>query len=345
MADTAAIREMVERVVSEALGAQMERIRQDIAQRVLAEIEPLLGTSSNTEPGASATDQLNAAISSFQDMGAQAEILRSLLDGSTRFSGRSALLVIRSGQANGWEGRGFDSGDVKRLSLSTSDGLLGRAVQDRVPAAAAAAEFDSNFISSAGNPVDGNGVAMPLVVRDKVAAVLYADAGTESNGKLDQSALQVLVRAAGQWLELIALKKAGVTPAPEGAVEAPPPRPAEAAPPPPPPPPPPPSARAPEPAVAEPAIPPEEAEVHKKAKRKAKVLVEEISLYNKSRVAEGRENRDLYDRLKEDIEKSRAEYDRAFSKTSAASADYFNKELIRILAQNDRSLLGDNFPG
>jgi hypothetical protein len=97
--------------------------------------------------------------------------------------------------------------------------------------------------------------------------------------------------------------------------------------------------------VAEPAIPPEEAEVHKKAKRKAKVLVEEISLYNKSKVAEGRENRDLYDRLKEDIEKSRAEYDRAFSKTSAASADYFNKELIRILAQNDRSLLGDNFPG
>ena len=345
MADTTAIRGLVERVVSEAMGSHMEKIRQEIAQRVLAEIEPMLG--SDTEPGTSPTDQLNAAISSFQDMSAQAEILRSLLDGSTRFSRRSTLLVIRSGAATGWEGRGFESSDVKRLSLSTTEGLVGRAVQDRVTAAAAAAEFDSAFISSAGNPVDGNGVVLPLVVREKVAAVLYADAGSEAGGKLDQSALQVLVRAAGQWLELIALKKSGVTPAPEAAQEAPPARAVEAAPPPPPPPPPPQRAseRAPEPAASEVAIPPEDAEIHKKAKRKAKVLVEEISLYNKSKVAEGREHGDLYDRLKEDIEKSRAEYDRAFSKTNAADADYFNKELIRILAQNDRSLLGDDFPG
>lgn len=341
MADTTAIRGLVERVVSEAMGSHMEKIRQEIAQRVLAEIEPMLG--SDTEPGTSATDQLNAAISSFQDMSAQAEILRSLLDGSTRFSRRSVLLVIRSGAAAGWEGRGFEASEVKRLSLSTSDGLVGRAVQDRVPAAAAAAEFDSAFISSAGNPVDGNGVVLPLVVREKVAAVLYADAGSAADGKLDQSALQVLVRAAGQWLELIALKKSGVTPAPEAAQEAPPARAVEAAPPPPPPPPPP--ERTPERAAPEFAIPPEDAEVHKKAKRKAKVLVEEISLYNKSKVAEGREHGDLYDRLKEDIEKSRAEYDKAFSKTNAAGADYFNKELIRILAQNDRSLLGDDFPG
>lgn len=336
MADAGAIRERVERVVSEAMGAQMDKLRKEIASRVLGEIAPLLGT----EPGASPTDQLNAAIASFQDLGAQAEILRSLLDGSVRFSGRSALLVIRSGTATGWEGRGFETSDVKRLSLSTSDGLVGRAVQDRVPAAAAAAEFDSEFISSMGNPADGNGLVLPLVVRDKVAAVLYADAGTEASGKLDTSALHVLVRAAGQWLELIALKKPGGAPAAEAAPEAPPPRAAAA-----PEPPPRASARAPEPAAAEPEIPREDAEVHKKAKRKAKVLVEEISLYNKAKVAEGRENGDLYDRLKEDIEKSRAEYDRAFSKTPAASADYFNRELVRILAQNDRSLLGDNFPG
>ncbi|MGH9651815.1 MAG: hypothetical protein ACRD3I_15285, partial [Terriglobales bacterium] len=171
------------------------------------------------------------------------------------------------------------------------------------------------------------------------------DAGTGAGGRLDPSALHVLVRAAGQWLELIALKKAGVTPAPEAAQDAPAAKTVEAPPTPPPQPSPPLHERTPERPAAEAAIPPEEAEIHKKAKRKAKVLVEEISLYNKSKVAEGRENRDLYDRLKEDIEKSRVEYDRAFSKSAAANADYFNKELIRILAQNDRSLLGDNFPG
>ena len=97
--------------------------------------------------------------------------------------------------------------------------------------------------------------------------------------------------------------------------------------------------------MAEPAIPPEEAEVHKKAKRKAKVLVEEISLYNKSKVAEGREKRDLYDRLKEDIDKSRASYHKRYGSTPAGSADYFTRELVRILADNDVTLLGANFPG
>ncbi len=341
MADEGAIRELVERAVSEALDSQMESIRQRIAHRVLGEIGPMLAT----EPGTSPTDQLNAAISSLQDLSAQAEILRSLLDGAARFSGRSALLVIRSGTATGWEGRGFEASDVKRLNLSTSDGLVGRAVQDRVPAAAAATDLDSAFISSAGNPVDGNGLALPLVVKDKVAAVLYADAGTDPNGKLDTSALHVLVRAAGQWLELISLKKAGGAPAAEAAPEAPPSRAAEAPEAAAPPVPPPAPAPAPEPVAAEPAILPEDMEIHKKAKRKAKVLVEEISLYNKGKVAEGREHRDLYDRLREDIEKSRTEYDRVFSKTPAASADYFTKELIRILAQNDRSMLGENFPG
>jgi hypothetical protein len=89
---------------------------------------------------------------------------------------------------------------------------------------------------------------------------------------------------------------------------------------------------------------PEDAEVHKKAKRFAKLLVDEIKLYNQAKVAEGRKNKDLYDRLKEDIDKSRATYEKRFGSTVAASADYFNSEVVRILAENDSSLLGANYP-
>jgi hypothetical protein len=71
--------------------------------------------------------------------------------------------------------------------------------------------------------------------------------------------------------------------------------------------------------------------------------VEEIKLYNQSRVVEGKLNRDLYERLKEDIEKSRATYDKRYRETPVATADYFNQELIRILADNDISLLGASF--
>ncbi len=88
---------------------------------------------------------------------------------------------------------------------------------------------------------------------------------------------------------------------------------------------------------------PGEEEIHKKAKRFAKLLVEEIRLYNQSKVTQGKKHKDLYNRLKEDIEKSRTSYDKRYGQSAAATADYFTQELIRVLADNDASLLGDNF--
>jgi hypothetical protein len=96
------------------------------------------------------------------------------------------------------------------------------------------------------------------------------------------------------------------------------------------------------PAPAAPAA--EEDELHKKARRFAKLLVEEIRLYNQPKVDEGRQQKDLYERLKVDIEKSRATYAKRYAESPVASADYFTQELIRILADNDISLMGAGFP-
>lgn len=337
MADSK-LKSIVEGAVTEAFEARGAELRKDIVKRVLEQLEGVVGAP----PGGSSTDVLNSAVSSIQDAEAQPEILRALLEGAAKFSGRAALFVIRGGTATGWQARGFDDDDgIKKFSVDTSDGLAARAFQDRMPAAAAAAEFDSKFISAVGNPSDGNAVVLPLVVKEKVAALVYADAGT-GDGTLDPSALHLLVRSAGSWLELLALRKAGgaapaAEPEREAQPEPPPPAPPRAAEPPPPPPPP--------PAPEEPAIPAEDQEVHKKAKRFAKLLVDEIKLYNQAKVSEGRQKRDLYDRLKEDIEKSRSTYEKRYGQTPAASGDYFTQEVIRILAENDASLMGGNFPG
>jgi hypothetical protein len=85
-------------------------------------------------------------------------------------------------------------------------------------------------------------------------------------------------------------------------------------------------------------------DVRAKAKRFAKLLVEEIQLYNQVKVAEGRSKRDLYERLRPDIEKSRAAYQKRYGEV-IRDADYFAEELVRILASNDRTLLGSGFPG
>jgi hypothetical protein len=85
-------------------------------------------------------------------------------------------------------------------------------------------------------------------------------------------------------------------------------------------------------------------EAHDKARRFAKLLVEEIKLYNQTKVAEGRARGDLYTRLRDDIEKSRAAYQKRYGE-SVRDVDYFTQELLRILADNNRMAMGAGFPG
>jgi hypothetical protein len=63
----------------------------------------------------------------------------------------------------------------------------------------------------------------------------------------------------------------------------------------------------------------------------ARLLVDEIKLYNQAKVAEGRKNKDLYDRLKEDIDKSRATFKKRYGNT-VANVDYLQAEIVRSLA-------------
>ena len=85
--------------------------------------------------------------------------------------------------------------------------------------------------------------------------------------------------------------------------------------------------------------------LHKDARRFAKLLVSEIELYHKTTVAEGRESKDLYRRMKLVIDRSRQAFDRRFGKTLGKEFDYFHDELVRTLAANDPALLGSDYPG
>ncbi len=188
------------------------------------------------------------------------------------------------------------------------------------------------------------------MVKEKVAAIIYADAGDNLDIVVDRSALTLLCQVTALWLELTALRRVGVgagleesnaavtQPVAPPAVVVSQPHQAPVAqsvsmPP----------AHSAAVAVAAPAPAIEEDEGTRKARRFAKLLVDEIKLYNQNKVAEGRQNRDLYDRLREDIEKSRSTFDKRHGEI-VGSGIYFNQELIRVLADNDVSLMGGNFP-
>ena len=96
--------------------------------------------------------------------------------------------------------------------------------------------------------------------------------------------------------------------------------------------------------VSEPDLPIEvgedERRLHNDARRFARLLVSEIKLYNEPKVKEGRNRGDIYDRLREDIDRSRQMYDKRVAPPVAARHD-----LVNTLAEGDPEKLGDTYPG
>jgi hypothetical protein len=366
------IEQVVEKVVSEALDSHVSQLRTELVRRVLEEVAPHLGASPEGTPAG-----LLKAVSSIQTGTTQREILRALLDNASRYCGRAALFVIKAGAATGWQGRAFANyEDIKDFALDVTGGVAARAMQSRMAFTGSGAEMDAKFIARFGSPAEDRVLVLPLLLKERVAALVYADGGIEAGGKIESAALELLVVSASAWLEVAALRKqahkegAAETDAAEKSSAAPPVHaassfsgPFEAHTPTHP--------AAPAEVPAEPpaeasvmaeaasasgtataaavapdsfaAMSSEDAEIHRKAQRFARLLVDEIKLYNQAKVTEGRKNRDLYDRLKEDIDKSMATYLKRYGGTVAAGTDYFNQELVRSLAEDDSSLMGASF--
>lgn len=89
----------------------------------------------------------------------------------------------------------------------------------------------------------------------------------------------------------------------------------------------------------------DERRLHNDARRFARLLVSEIKLYNEQKVKEGRDSSDLYDRLREAIDRSREMYDKRVQPPVASKFDYFHYELVSNLAEGDEAKLGSGYPG
>ena len=387
MADRSEIEQVIEKVVSQVLEDHVPQLREDLVRRVMDRLPQTANAAGSS--GDSGAANLLQAISAIHAGTTQREILRALLDNTVRYSGRGALFVVKSGAATGWQGRGFNengSDTIKDFALNVSTGGPEQALRSRTPFSGSNSDIDSEFVSKFGGSAGDEFLILPLVLKEKVAALVYADAGSGSVGKFDPAALELLVRATSAWLEVVSLRKqAQKEDAAEPAIEKPvdkvesaPPR-AAAVPSDPfaahapkhvaavaaaviPTPVPPivveqpvavaqadpiaVSAAAAAPAVATDPfanLSPGDADVHRKAQRFARLLVDEIKLYNQAKVAEGRKNKDMYDRLREDIEKSRGTFQKRYGNSVAAGADYFSQELVRSLAADDSSVMGANF--
>lgn len=77
------------------------------------------------------------------------------------------------------------------------------------------------------------------------------------------------------------------------------------------------------------------------ALRFAGLLISEIKLYNEGKILKGLENNNLYEALQTEIEEARKMYQKRIG--NDRYYDYFDDELVRILADGDRNKLGAGF--
>lgn len=375
MAEKNELAPVVERVVTQVLQGHLPQLREELVRRVL-EALPQGSIESAHDTNAAGPADLLRGVAAIHAGGTQKEILRALLDSVTQHSGRTALFVIKGGTSSGWQGRGFEDNEaVKDFALDTSRGLPERVLHEKAPFSGQVLDMDPRFIDHFGSPAEDQIVMLPLLLKDKVAALLYADGGLEMN-RLDTASIELLVVSTSAWLELTSMRKQAPKESAPYAESMPaasaaqtvssfndpfaahaPKHTATAS-----------AASYEQPVAAESAhaevvsaaaaaagaipggaahagatLSEEDADIHRKAQRFARLLVDEIKLYNQAKVAEGRKNKDLYDRLKDDIDKSRATFKKRYGNTAAASVDYLQAELVRSLAEDDITVMGANF--
>jgi hypothetical protein len=323
-------------------------------------------------PAAGAADYsgLKASIAAVERGANLSEVLTHLVGEVAKHVDRAAMFIVKSNAAVGWYARGFEHNElVKALSVPLTADTIFRLVHGSRQATRGHSSHSPGTMQAlsrlGGDPQGVLGV--PLILRDKVAAVLYCDTPHEEIPQSTADMVEILVAFAGKVVDLLS---AAPRPAPGGTspghvptgtgtirpqpAPAPPPAPSPATVFRPPTVPPgrmqapvfaPPPTPAPAPAPAPPAPPartlaPEEQKAHDDAKRFARLVVSEIKLYNEAKVTEGRKTKDIYERLKEDIERGRQMYHDRVSAPVRETSDYFQDELVRILAGGDPTALG-----
>lgn len=146
------------------------------------------------------------------------EVLTSLVNESAKQTDRVAMFIIKGANAVGWYAKGFESNDaVKQIQIPLANDTIFRTVQaDRAPVMfdPANAGQTAATLQKMGH-LGGSAIAAPMVLRDKLAAVLYCDT-TEAMSDAQAAFIDALVRFGAKTTDLLSFvpRTPGAHPAP-----------------------------------------------------------------------------------------------------------------------------------
>ncbi len=301
----------------------------------------------------------------------QTHLLQALTDNASRYADGIGVFVVRPNGIQGWtghnlKGKGASVESFRQFILSLQEeSSFSQAVRKQfsVLSHEPPKGQDALFIEDFAGYLPVVFAIFPLLIKGKVAGLLYVDRRESNWTKEDIATLQIMAWLAGLSIETLptrlnwikAFKSEGesvlhgfpVEPAGDQEEI--------------------PTTRLEEEVVEkvqeevqeevegpaetqteQPAVEEERAEVeeevlseeHEEAQRFAKLLVSEIKLYNEQNVILGRQFGDLFERLKDDIIRSWQMYKERIPEHVRTHRDYFYEAMVRILAEGNESLLG-----
>jgi len=309
-------------------------LRMEMADKLVEELKKLLPPP--VPPEENLIVQARSAWNKIELATSQAEILNALIEEISKKCDGVALFVLKGDKIIGWKSAGlstekFSDNQIGQVILNLQEGTSffhSQKTYSFISFSPGHFPLDTTLLEKLGDRNPKSIAVYPIIIKGKCVAFLYVDSSREADIQM-LSFIELLVSLAAFAIEtlptrqgIISIKKTPV----EKEIEKPK------------------KEEIPKVVVEEKAAPPtiteEELKLHEEAKRFARLLVSEIKLYNEAQVALGRQNKDLYERLKDDIERSKRMYEERISPKIVSTTNYFYEELIRTLANGDPSALG-----
>ncbi|HVS01025.1 MAG TPA: hypothetical protein VMW27_30690, partial [Thermoanaerobaculia bacterium] len=214
-------REVAERLRAgqEEVLRRIEEIAPELPASFLAhdELDPAIQAAAETAAQAAvpvarhgAFAELRESLAAIDRGRSQADILTALLAETGRFASRSALLLARGNEVRGWGGSGFGDSEaaIRGVAFEASEGRPWGRVLQGGPVRLSASDC-AELCSRLEAPLPQDGVLVPLVLRDRTAAALYAD--RTDGADLSVEALQLLLYAAALAIETLPFRERAST--------------------------------------------------------------------------------------------------------------------------------------
>ncbi|MGI8495207.1 MAG: hypothetical protein ACR2L1_07830 [Pyrinomonadaceae bacterium] len=155
--------------------------------------------------------ELHEAVNDISTKDSQAEILKTLVQHAGQFTPRGAFFIVKNEHFVGWRTFGSENGESEEAVRDVvmplaSDSLLSESARSLVTVESSAGTYgeDAGILEKLGFGGSPDKMyAIPLVVRGRAVAVLYADYGTQG-GEVSAEALETMVRVAGLTVEVLA---------------------------------------------------------------------------------------------------------------------------------------------